>query len=414
MNTTSQKLINLATTSTPYTIVLDSDVELYHFYGSKTLGADFLITVSGTPKEGSMVNMLFSSAVSAGGLYDFTIINTVVPESVVAASFMAVAAYSNSAWKVFVFNMPREGDEATISKGSSGDLGVKTGSITNTQINASAAIAYTKLALAGTILNADINSGAAIVYSKLNLATSILNSDINAAAAIAYTKLALTNSVVNADIASAAAIAYSKLALTNSIVNADVASAAAIVYSKLSLTNSILDADIKTTAAIAHSKMAALTASKILQSDGAGVVSVVDTATYPSLTELSYVKGAASNLQTQISGINTAIKTRTTVTGTTILTAATIKNIILADTTGGAFTTTLPLISTIADGYEIVISCVGHVSNVATIACNASDHIVDQDSVGGVGTLTMAGYWKSYTLHADAATHTWYVIVKIT
>jgi hypothetical protein len=43
-----------------------------------------------------------------------------------------------------------------------------------------------------------------------------------------------------------------------------------------------------------------LTASRILQSDGSGKVAVVDTATYPSLTELSYVKGVTSALQTQL------------------------------------------------------------------------------------------------------------------
>lgn len=41
-----------------------------------------------------------------------------------------------------------------------------------------------------SITNAMINASAAIAYSKLNLATSILNADINASAAIAYSKLA--------------------------------------------------------------------------------------------------------------------------------------------------------------------------------------------------------------------------------
>lgn len=82
-------------------------------------------------------------------------------------------------------------DSSTLSKSSSG-LKVATGGITNTEVNASAGI----------------------VYSKLNLSNSILNADINAAAAIAYSKLALTNSIVNADVSSSAAIALSKLATT--------------------------------------------------------------------------------------------------------------------------------------------------------------------------------------------------------
>lgn len=74
----------------------------------------------------------------------------------------------------------------------------------------------------------EINSNALRVK-----AGGITNNEVSASAAIAYSKLALSNSIVNADVASAAAIAYSKLALSNSIVNADIASAAAIAYTKL-------------------------------------------------------------------------------------------------------------------------------------------------------------------------------------
>lgn len=50
--------------------------------------------------------------------------------------------------------------------------------ITNAQIDAAAAIAYSKLALTGGIVNADVNASAGIAYSKLNLATSIVNGDL--------------------------------------------------------------------------------------------------------------------------------------------------------------------------------------------------------------------------------------------
>lgn len=80
-------------------------------------------------------------------------------------------------------------------------------------------------------------------------ALGIANAQVSASAAIAYSKLALSNSIVNADVATGAAIAYSKLALTNSIVNADIASAAAIAYSKLSLASSVVAADVNTTGA---------------------------------------------------------------------------------------------------------------------------------------------------------------------
>lgn len=135
----------------------------------------------------------------------------------------------------------------------------------------------------------------------------ITNSMINASAAIAYSKLALTGSIVNADISASAAIAYSKLALTGSIVNADISASAAIAYSKLSLTGSILNADISASAAIALSKLAALTASRVLQSSAGGVIEVSSVTT----TELGYLSGVTSAIQTQIDG-KTAKSTLTT------------------------------------------------------------------------------------------------------
>lgn len=97
-----------------------------------------------------------------------------------------------------------------------GNTQILAGSITNTEINASAAIAYSKLNLTGSILNADINTAAAIVYSKLNLVGEILNTDINTGAAIVYSKLSLTDSILNADINTAAAIVESKLSFDTS------------------------------------------------------------------------------------------------------------------------------------------------------------------------------------------------------
>ncbi|MEK6862433.1 MAG: hypothetical protein AABY07_10825 [Nanoarchaeota archaeon] len=127
--------------------------------------------------------------------------------------------------------------------------------ITDAGISATAAIAYSKLALTGSIVNADISATAAIAYSKLSLTTSIVNNDINASAAIAYSKLNLASTIVNADVSGTAAIAYSKLNLATSIVNADVSATAAIAYSKLNLVGLIVNADINGSAAIAGSKL---------------------------------------------------------------------------------------------------------------------------------------------------------------
>lgn len=131
---------------------------------------------------------------------------------------------------------------------SANQFSITTGGVSNAQVNAAAAIAYSKLALTNSVVNADIAAAAAIAYSKLALTGSIVNADISASAAIAYSKLNLAGSIVNADINASAAIAYSKLALSNSIVNADINASAAIAYSKLNLASSVTAADINGTA----------------------------------------------------------------------------------------------------------------------------------------------------------------------
>jgi hypothetical protein len=62
----------------------------------------------------------------------------------------------------------------------------------------------------------------------------------------------------------------------------------------------IVNADINASAAIAVSKLVALTASRVVGTDGSGFIQALSTTTYPSLTELSYVKGVTSSLQTQL------------------------------------------------------------------------------------------------------------------
>lgn len=122
----------------------------------------------------------------------------------------------------------------------------------------------------------------------------IVDADVNASAAIAYSKLSLSNSIVNADIGAAAAIVYSKLSLALSIVNADISAAAAIAYSKLSLAASIVNADIAAAASIAVNKLAAVTAAKVLVSDGSGFISPSAT----TATEVLLLSGVTGVLTT--------------------------------------------------------------------------------------------------------------------
>jgi len=109
-------------------------------------------------------------------------------------------------------------DNVTIEKNASDQLQIKGGAVTSSLIQD------------GTIVDADINASAAIAKTKL-AALNIADVDVAAGATIAKTKLAALN-IVDADVAAGAAIAKAKLAALG-IVNADIAAGAAIDSSKL-------------------------------------------------------------------------------------------------------------------------------------------------------------------------------------
>lgn len=79
------------------------------------------------------------------------------------------------------------------------------------------------------------------------------------------------------------------------LTNSNISASAAIAYSKLSLTSSVVNADIASGAAIALSKLAAVTASRVLVSDGSGLVS----ASSVTSTTLGFLD-ATSSIQTQL------------------------------------------------------------------------------------------------------------------
>ena len=98
--------------------------------------------------------------------------------------------------------------------------------------NGSGNVTLTSSISAGAIVNADINASAAIAYSKLNLAGAITSADIANA------------TIVDADISATAAITKTKLNLGGTITSADL------------VDGTIVNADINASAAIALSKLA--------------------------------------------------------------------------------------------------------------------------------------------------------------
>jgi hypothetical protein len=155
-----------------------------------------------------------------------------------------------------------------------------------------------------------LNTEQTIVGQKTFEAPIIAEGGIDAAGAITLSGLStglvhsdsageLSSSLlVNDDVSASAAIEYSKLDLVDSIVNADINSSAAIDYSKLALTGSIVDADVNASAAIATSKLAPLSTSRAAVTDGSGFLAAATT----TATEIGYVNGVTSAIQTQLNG----------------------------------------------------------------------------------------------------------------
>ena len=126
-------------------------------------------------------------------------------------------------------------DDLSVTEGKLAPNAVTTAKIADLNVTsgklADSAVTSGKIA-DGTIVNADINAAAAIDYSKLALIGSITSSDI------------ANGTIVDADVSATAGIAYTKLSLGGAITSADL------------VDGTIVNSDISGTAAIALSKLA--------------------------------------------------------------------------------------------------------------------------------------------------------------
>lgn len=155
--------------------------------------------------------------------------------------------------------------DAAVTLAKLGANSVDAGKIMDGEVgtNELANLAVTAAKIANTtITNAQIAAAAAIAYSKLNLAGSIVNADIAAGAAIAKSKLGALN-IANADVAAGAAIDLAKLA-TNPLARAN--------HTGTQLANTISDFAAAVQAQITVSATASLDLTKTAGGDISGVV----------------------------------------------------------------------------------------------------------------------------------------------
>lgn len=148
-------------------------------------------------------------------------------------------------------------------------------------------------------LSLGVNSDDEIEFNGQTFSTQTLTVADTATIALSIDVEELTaairnDSITNAMINAGAAIDYSKLDLSGSIVNADINASAAIAQSKLSL--SITNSEVNASAAIALSKLAALSNNIVPVTNGSGVI----TSSSTSATELGYLAGVTSSIQTQL------------------------------------------------------------------------------------------------------------------
>ena len=199
------------------------------------------------------------------------------------------------------------------------------GSLTNTHVNASAAIALTKLAAttASRALVSDgsgfitpatttateigfVNGVTSAIQTQLNTkitsgAAAIVNADVHAAAAIALTKLAATTAsraLVSdgSGFISPATTTAAEIGFVNGVTSAIQTQLNTKITSGAA---AIVNADVHAAAAVALTKLAATTVSRALVSDGSGFISPATT----TAAEIGFVNGVTSAIQTQLNTI---------------------------------------------------------------------------------------------------------------
>jgi hypothetical protein len=314
-----------------------------------------------------------------------------------------------------------------------------------------------------SIVNADINASAAIAYSKLSLGTSIVNADISSSAAIAGSKIvAATTSIVGAvQLSDSTSTTSSALAATPTAVKAayDLAAAAlpkaggiitgnleigtsgsltfegatgdafettltvvdptvdrtitlpdatgtvittgdtGTITSTMIANNTILDADINANAEIAVSKLADGTARQLLQTDAAGT-GVEWTSNIDIPGTLDVTSAATFDSSVAVTGALTKSGNNVVTVGDT----GTVTSTMLLD--GTILNADINASAAIVDTKLATIATAGKVSNSATtaVSTNTASAIVARDASGNfsAGTITASLTGNASTVTTNA------------
>jgi len=321
-------IINTGATSISSLVIVDGDVNASAAIAHSKMAA--LTASRATETDGSGV--VIASAITNTELGYLDTVSSNIQTQLDAKTDKALtngSVYVGSAGNLAV-GVTMSGDIGIINTGATA---IQSGVIVNDDINASAAIAHSKMAaltinratetdasgvlIASAITNTELNyldtvssniqtqldakipealtSAQILVGNGINIATGVaMSGDIGIDNA-GLTSIA-SGVIVDGDINASAAIAHSKLAALSS-ANILVGSAGNVATSvAMSGDVAISNAGATSIANLAHSKMAALTINRALESDGSGVVS----ASAITNTELNYLDGVTSLIQTQL------------------------------------------------------------------------------------------------------------------
>lgn len=222
-------------------------------YTKKDDGTESIVEIGG-PDFGSR-NVITTGTVTGASIIPTS--STVPTNGVYLPAANSVAIATNSNARLTIDSSGNVAIPGGLTRGGNNVVTVgDTGTVTSTMI------------ADGTIVDADVNASAAIAPSKI-AGTAVVDND----ARLTDTRTPTDGSVTNVKVAANAGIDPTKIAGTavitsdsrltdtrtpsdGSVTNAKVADNAAIAYSKLALTGTIVDGDIASAAGIAPSKIA--------------------------------------------------------------------------------------------------------------------------------------------------------------